>query len=142
MTMKRILVCVDGSEASGRALELAVKLARLEGAQVAVTHVAPPAVHPLEGDVGAVVEPAPELPESVLAQRAAERAKALGAPDAVWSVLSGEAPAEALARAAEAQDCDLVAVGSRGQGALARALLGSTSSQLVKLCRRPVLVVH
>jgi nucleotide-binding universal stress UspA family protein len=37
---------------------------------------------------------------------------------------------------------DLVVAGSRGQGAVARALLGSVSDRLVHLCPKPILVVH
>jgi nucleotide-binding universal stress UspA family protein len=56
-------------------------------------------------------------------------------------VLSGP-PAETLAEAAAAPDVDLVVVGSRGQGAVKRMLLGSVSDRLVHICPRPILVVH
>jgi nucleotide-binding universal stress UspA family protein len=54
-------------------------------------------------------------------------------------VLSGP-PAETLAEAAA--EVDLVVAGSRGQGAVARALLGSVSDRLVHLCPKPILIVH
>jgi nucleotide-binding universal stress UspA family protein len=33
-------------------------------------------------------------------------------------------------------------VGSRGHGAMARVLLGSVSDRLLRICAKPVLVVH
>jgi nucleotide-binding universal stress UspA family protein len=56
-------------------------------------------------------------------------------------VLSGS-PAEALAEAAAAPDIDLVVLGSRGRGAVARVLLGSVSDRLVHISPKPVLVVR
>jgi nucleotide-binding universal stress UspA family protein len=146
--MKRVLVCVDGSEVSDRALEMAVELARATGVQVTVAHVVAPLTLPVDGYPTAVVEPgaavqlerqAREFGELV-AGRAAQRARELGA-QAEAKVLLGD-PARALAEEAEAHDYGLVAIGSRGQGAFKRALLGSTSDRLVHTCKRPVLVVH
>jgi nucleotide-binding universal stress UspA family protein len=56
-------------------------------------------------------------------------------------VLSGP-PAETISEAAAAPDVDLVVAGSRGQGAVARALLGSVTDRLVHVCPKPILVVH
>ena len=147
--MKRVLVCVDGSDMSGRALELAVKLAGPLGAQVTVAHVVAPVPLPVDGYPMAITEPGATLQldqqarefGQLVAERAAARARALGAQDVQARVLFGD-PAQALAEEAEQQGYDLVAIGSRGQGAFKRALLGSTSDRLVHTCKRPVLVVH
>ena len=51
--------------------------------------------------------------------------------------------ADALADALlAAPDVDLVVAGSRGQGAVARAPLGSVSDRLAHLCPKPILIVH
>ena len=55
-------------------------------------------------------------------------------------VESGPA-AETLANLAEARDADVVVVGHRGRGAVARALLGSVADRLVQISRRPVLIM-
>jgi nucleotide-binding universal stress UspA family protein len=60
---------------------------------------------------------------------------------AATQVLYGP-PAETLAEAASAGDADLLVVGSRGHGAVARVLLGSTSDRVVHVASMPVLVVH
>ena len=56
-------------------------------------------------------------------------------------VLSGS-PAESLAEAALSGEVDLVVVGSRGRGAVARVLLGSVSDRLVHISHKPVLVAR
>ena len=56
-------------------------------------------------------------------------------------VLEG-APADALAEYAKAHGYDLVVVGSRGQGAVSRVVLGSVSSRLAHICQVPLLIVH
>jgi nucleotide-binding universal stress UspA family protein len=149
--MKRILVGVDGSEPGERALELAAKLAAAGKVPLVVAHVVRPVSYPLEDYGGAgvgVVDPAAiaELEGQarefgqLLAQRAAERACALGV-SAEPKVLRGTPPLE-LSEEAETGDYELVVVGNRGQGALKRVLMGSTSDRLLHLCKRPVLVVR
>jgi nucleotide-binding universal stress UspA family protein len=57
------------------------------------------------------------------------------------SVPTGE-PADAILRAAEAFDADLVVVGSRGLTGLEAFLLGSVARSVAKRCQRPVLVAR
>ncbi|MBF5045701.1 MULTISPECIES: universal stress protein [Myxococcaceae] len=146
--MKRILVGVDGSEPSDRAVELAAELAGPVKAQVTVAHVINPLAYPLDAYPAALVDP--EVTAAVAQQErrvaeavtsaAAERLRGKGL--AVETLLlTGNPPLE-LAESAERGGFDLVAVGSNGKGALRRMLLGSTSDRLVRLSKRPVLVVH
>jgi nucleotide-binding universal stress UspA family protein len=51
-------------------------------------------------------------------------------------------PGVAICDAAEELDADLVVVGNHGRNALARLVLGSTSTYVVHHCRKPVLVVR
>jgi nucleotide-binding universal stress UspA family protein len=50
-------------------------------------------------------------------------------------------PAEAILGAAAAEDVDLLIMGARDRGPLARMLLGSVSSDLIARCPKPVMVV-
>ena len=52
------------------------------------------------------------------------------------------APASVICRVAEAEDMDLIVVGSRGMGEIAGLVLGSVSSRVVHRCVKPVLVVR
>jgi nucleotide-binding universal stress UspA family protein len=51
-------------------------------------------------------------------------------------------PGAAICDAADELEADLVVVGNHGRNALARLVLGSTSTYVVHHCRRPVLVVR
>jgi nucleotide-binding universal stress UspA family protein len=56
-------------------------------------------------------------------------------------ILHGD-PGERLSEYAEYSDCELVIVGSRGQGTLKKALLGSVSSSVASRCKRSVLILR
>jgi nucleotide-binding universal stress UspA family protein len=63
-----------------------------------------------------------------------------GLADAERRVVCG-LPAECLANLADDEDAEFIVVGSRGRGAFKAALLGSVSTDLISVARRPVLVV-
>ena len=52
------------------------------------------------------------------------------------------APAVTLAELARTGDVDMVVVGHRGRGGIARVLLGSVADRLVQISPKPVLVVR
>jgi nucleotide-binding universal stress UspA family protein len=136
---RRIVVGVDGSAASRRALAWAVRQARLTGAVVDALHawqvpvtfdMAPLFVHPDELEkqaekvlVAAVSEVCGEHPAATVRAR----------------VVQGH-PAAALVRAA--RDADALVVGSRGHGGFVGALLGSVSQHCVHHATCPVVVVR
>jgi nucleotide-binding universal stress UspA family protein len=141
--MKRILVGVDGSKESRQAASYAADLAQATGARLVV--------------VSAVAFPlalaAPELAvreaewEKEECDRAAvmvrEIADSLQRPGvAVETAVAHGPAAHAVAELASARDVDLVVVGHRGRGAVARMLLGSVADRLVQISSKPVLVVR
>ena len=136
--MKRILVAVDDSETSLRAVRLAAEIAAATQAELLLAHVlvAPPA------DLYGL--PTPEfqrIQQKVVNDIITRAAEAAGPVRAETKLLSGK-PAEALADAAVSSNVNLVVVGSRGRGAVTRVLLGSTSDRLIHICEKPVLIVH
>ena len=140
--MKRILVAVDGSEASLKAARMAVDIALRFGARLTLAYVIPRLLLP--PDVYGLTLAEVEREQRTHADKlVAEALARLGEPgvQAETSVLSGS-PAETLAEAAAAPDVDLVVLGSRGRGAVARVLLGSVSDRLIHISPKPVLVVH
>jgi nucleotide-binding universal stress UspA family protein len=60
---------------------------------------------------------------------------------AVETVIVEEDPAHALAELGRDRDARAIVVGSRGEGPVRRALVGSTPHKLLQLADRPVLVV-
>ena len=140
--MKRILVGVDGSEPSMKASQLAAEIAIRFGARVTLAYVVPRLLLPPDAyglTVADVEQEHRVFGEKLLAHALTRLGESGVQVDTV--VLCGP-PAEGLAESAQAIDVDLVVVGSRGRGAVARMLLGSVTDRLVHICPKPVLVVR
>ncbi len=138
--MKRILVAVDGSDASVRGARFGLALAGEQGAAVTLAYVVPPMIVPGDAPWAPVTEIHAE--EQRRGQRVLDEIlSALGRPAADTVVRIGP-PAETLADTAAKDGFDLIVVGSSGKGAVKRLLVGSTADRLVHISPRPVLVVH
>jgi nucleotide-binding universal stress UspA family protein len=136
--MKRFLVAVDGSEGSKAAVDEAIALARdLDASLTFVCVRKPPSSvlgHPyyerqLSHGLGHARQAIDE---------AVEAARAAGIESA-GEIFEGH-PADEIVSLADNRNADLVIVGSRGHGALAGALLGSVSREIVQHASVPVLV--
>ena len=134
--MKRILAAVDGSESSVKAAKAAADMAKASGAQLELVYVRPAP----EDESGWSQEPDGYKPygEEVL-KAVAKQLKKSASPSLLN--LQGR-PAEVIADLAEAKDVDLVVVGTRGRGQVAKTLLGSVADRIVSACPKPVLVVR
>jgi nucleotide-binding universal stress UspA family protein len=137
---RRVLVAIDFSDESRRALELAVELA--PASAVTLLHVVEPpqryAVEPY------VIEPDRRLVErsrTLLAQWAADlTAKHPITTDA--QIRMGRASAELRLVLDDSEPFDLVAMGSHGRTGLRRILLGSVAEKTMRHARRAVLVAR
>lgn len=140
---KNILVGYDGSDASLKALERAVNIAKLTGGKIHVVGV----IKPL--DFGYVDYVSPEeidqyekeeiSREEKLLSKAIEKVKQEGL-EATYKILEGD-PAEELMTYADENSIDLIVVGRKGAGMLKRILMGSVSLSLVKYANQDILVV-
>lgn len=139
--MKNIVIATDGSVPSQEAVEFGVELAAEQGADVVFVHAVPPD----EFYVGSKI-PLPAIPhsEAIEESETALRAAAAAAKDAGVSYKLeriSDVTVHAILEVAEAQNAELIVVGSRGRGSIGAGLLGSVSRELVKRSKRPVLVV-
>ena len=143
--MSGILVGVDGSDHSRRALSWAMREAARHHVPLTVMTVHPAPVRPATQIYWNV----PDLPDRsfdpehtrmALQKMADEVAEGLGEapPEVIVTVTTGD-PAEELVRAS--QDADMLVVGSRGSGAFAKLLLGSVSSKVTHHAASPVVVI-
>jgi nucleotide-binding universal stress UspA family protein len=137
----KLVVGVDGSEASRHALQWASEEARLRGARLVVVHAwfIPAAVAP--GLVPVPVDPEEwRLEAEELVARELE--ETLGAEPGVpvERVVVPGSPAAVLVEAADG--ADLLVVGSRGRGGFAGLLLGSVSQQAAHHAPCPVVIVR
>ncbi|MGO9293559.1 MAG: universal stress protein [Streptosporangiaceae bacterium] len=141
--MPGIIVGVDGSGHSQRALEWAVRQAALQQVPLTVLTVNPVATEAWTGNP--VIYP-PDAAKQETFRQAAEEAtqKAVSElgdtkpPSVTITAVSGQA---APALIAASQDADMVVVGSRGSGGFASLMLGSVSMQLVHHSHCPVVVI-
>lgn len=137
-----ILCGVDGSENARAALLVAVQLSGQLGLRLVVAHVVPAAVP--TSRFGLAGRP-PELPavdaELAAGERLLEQVVGEAGLAGVERRVVYGFPADRLADLADEEGAELVVVGSRGRGALKAAFLGSVSTELIGVARRPVLVV-
>lgn len=141
----KVLAATDGSSGSASAVLEAVDLAKRTDSELHIAHVLPISTLYSSADVvlaGGVplYDESRKQAERVLAQDV-ERATEAGAPMVEAHLLEGKPDAEIVALA-EDIGVGLILVGSRGLGALMRALVGSTSTSIVRHAHCPVMVIR
>jgi len=148
---RRILVGIDGSKHSARALDVAGDLARMYGSEVLVLHVLdqlPPRDIAVELARDEHVPLAEEEARyagglahgDLLARAAADGLRAKGVRQLRPCVAEGR-PAKEILKLAKQEDVDLIVLGSRGLGDIGSLLLGGLSHKVVHLADRPCLIV-
>jgi nucleotide-binding universal stress UspA family protein len=136
-TLRHVVVGVDGSENSRRALDWAVTLARPAGARVTAVH----ALGLLDRLDDERVTTADHR-DAIVEQFRTVWCAALDDADLPSERIALDgSPADVVLRAAEERGADLIVVGERGTGGGAASELGSTSRRVLEGADRPVLVV-
>ena len=141
MNWKTVVVGIDDSDASKRALRRAADIALASRARLVVTSAAPVLTGMAAAHGIGPYDPA-DAPEGhqielihakdYLAERGIEPVLAFGAGDAADEVVA----------AAEKHEADLIVVGTREPGALGRILSGSVSQAVARKAHCDVLIVH
>lgn len=134
----KIVVGLDGSVGSDRALEAAVEVAKRDGAAVVLCHVVERIA--AKGDMAPVHADEPEVKARVEEQAAGLREQGIDTEVRFQVIVLG-GPGRAIADLAEEVGADLIVVGTRGHSALAGVLLGSVTQKLLHLAQCPVLCV-
>ena len=137
--MKKILVATDGSEYSERALIEAKKIAVCRGSKVTIINVATDLPAYVQGDHVDTTK------ESVIKHQNETLEEAL----IIFQDYSGEVDtisrngkeSVAIIKEAEEGDYDLIIMGSKGEGAFFRAILGSTSNNVLNHVKKNVLII-
>jgi nucleotide-binding universal stress UspA family protein len=135
-----ILVAVDGSPDADEALAQAIDLAETEHTRLTLMTAEPqiPATAYLTPAINALIAENQAATQAVL-RRARDRV-----PDdlPVTTIVTDQPIRPALIHQIETGHHDLVAMGSRGRGAVRSALLGSVSHYVLNHSPVPVLIVH
>jgi len=139
----KIIVGVDGSAHSARAVEWCATYAAALEAEVVAVHSIEIPVYAASG-FGAVPLPMPTEPDREALREVVERewcAPLAKAKVPFRVVVTDGSPAPSIMSIAEHEDADLVVTGRRGRGGFAELLLGSTSHQLSHHLNRPLVIV-
>jgi len=126
----KVLVPVDGSKGSDKALKQAVILAKKFGAKITFLHVQE------SGLFGSKPEMAKQVGKHVLAM-AARKVKGVETDEKMESGDVGKK----IGQVAEKEDYDIIVMGGKGHGGIRRFLLGSASNHVLHYTRHPVLIV-
>ncbi|HZL86968.1 MAG TPA: universal stress protein [Pirellulaceae bacterium] len=137
MKADKILVPVDFSESSDAALAWASVLARDTGATLVIIHIE---TVPLTTGGGEYIYAVPEPPTQELLERLNKIVPKDASIPVVHRLLAGD-PADAIIRAAESDDVDLIVMGTHGRRGITRLLMGSVAEAVVRRADCPVLTV-
>ena len=133
----KVVVALDGSEASERTLPVLRELAGPEGVRVEIVHVRERLVGRPAGPLHVNED---ELTDRVKA-RADELAQAGYDTHLHVEPTVGTQPAHIIAEHARKCGADLIITGTRGHGPVAGLLLGSVATRLLHVAPCPVVVV-
>lgn len=146
---RRILVAVDGSATSNKAVSAALEMASFSGGRssIRLIHVLDEMAYfvgldPYAGQSYSVIGVMREAGEKILADALAIAQSAGVQADTVLVDQLGSHLAETVAAEAKSWDASLVVVGTHGRKGIGRMLLGSGAEQIIRLSTCPVLVLR
>lgn len=140
MPYHKILVPVDGSEHSGRAVLHALDLARPQGAQITLMHCYDHIPLLIGGQARVELSSELRTESEALCQPFAQTLRQAGL-DPVLLLCEGH-PEKAIVEEARTGGYDLIVMGSRGLSDLEGMLLGSVAHRVLALAPCPVLVTR
>jgi nucleotide-binding universal stress UspA family protein len=141
--MIKILIAVDGSEPSNRAIEAVARLVGQVGPANVVLINVRARLSPLAGLPSATrgeIEQAQLQEQDSLIAAALDHARSCGLAIGTTRRAVGSAAPEIVAAAAECR-ADQIVLGTRGTGAIGSLFIGSTAQRVVQLADVPVLLV-
>ena len=146
---KHLLIAIDGSAQSDKALEAGLQLARAHEARVTIMT----ATDPVTASIGAGgfgtfdAGPVIDQLEAAYASEAAGRLDAANARALATGVTAQtrhvprSRPADAIVGLVQDAGCDTIVMGSHGRRGIERLLLGSQAAEVLALSPVPVLIV-
>jgi nucleotide-binding universal stress UspA family protein len=143
LTLRQILVPIDFTETSDKALDFAIELAQKFDASITVMHAYEiPVIGFPDGALVATVDVATRIQEAAkkgldaaVAARSARGVK-------ITSVLRDGVAWEEIRAVAEDVHADIIVIGTHGRRGIARALLGSVAENVIRTVKTPVLTIH
>jgi nucleotide-binding universal stress UspA family protein len=146
---KNLLVPIDGSKLSDRAVKEAIGLAKTVGARVTLYYAIPDYPEPvyMESAMMAAYIPPEQYSEQAekyarkILDKAAAKVSAAGLTAQTYQSVS-DIPYEGIIAAAGKKKCDLIIMASHGRRGVSGFLLGSETQKVLTHSKVPVLVVR
>lgn len=141
MQFRRILVAVDGSQVSLRAVDAASTIAKGANAELVALHVVPKPPFEFTGDAATYYDEARRTAKKWLpdVERTAKMHNIVIKSEIL---VDASSVVDAILSYAEANNIDLIVTGTRGRTPSRRILVGSVASGLVEYANCAVLVVR
>ena len=141
MTIRKILVAVDFSEPSARALTFAIELAASFQSSLTILHVSQLVVTLASNpSVPVQVYKEGQAGESSLLEQAKQQAQAAGVQ--ADGMLADGTPSQEIVRVAHEGQFDLIVIGTHGRSGFDRFMLGSVAERVLRKATCPVMTVN
>jgi nucleotide-binding universal stress UspA family protein len=142
-TFRKILLPVDGSTTSNRALEMAIQMAQGGSARLHLIHAVDELAYVSGYEYAAdLFAMARDYGQKILDQ-ALQQAKAAGVDADIKLIdLPAQRLGETVATEAREWQADLIVVGTHGRKGIGRVFLGSGAEQIIRLAPVPILVIR
>lgn len=141
--LKKVLVPVDFSEPSRKALHYAKAFAEQFGARLTLLHVVEPLAYPPDFAVVPLLPPDAEGPRlKELTRHLSALAEGLATEVETEALVISGRPWQGVVDHAKASDTDLIILSTHGYTGLKHVLLGSVTEKIVRHAPCPVLVVR
>ncbi len=142
----KILVPVDGSQASTAGLTEAIKIAKSQGSEIRLVHVVNDLIVDAGYGAGVYATDALEVlrkagRDILDAAHMTARREGVKTNSVLLDSVGGPA-SEVILDEARSWSADLVVMGTHGRRGLARLVMGSDSEAVVRACTVPVLLIH
>lgn len=142
---KRIIVPVDGSGWSERAIPHATEIARIHNSNITLLHVfRPPAAQYIDQMALTVNSPQPEQLRDQTRQKLISlrnEIRAVGV-DCTVELIDGMDPATLICQYINEEGADLVVMSSHGRTGIARLIFGSVARQVIEGISAPVMIIR
>ena len=146
--IKNILVAIDGSKSSDKALDFALDLAQKYTSKIVLISVFEPlyvsmitlgiGLSPV--NLATHIDGLMDFRKKILLD-AVKKAKNTNSELAVTQILAEGRPTDKIVETAKEQQCDLIVIGSRGLGGIKEFFLGSVSDRVADHAQCPVLII-
>jgi nucleotide-binding universal stress UspA family protein len=141
---KRILVPLDNSEGSRRALDFAARWSQASGGKIRLVHYIDVQAFPNASGSGygdPVIQSAERYADSFLAEQKFRLEESGVQVETELCLAIDKRLGQCISEAARAWEADLIVLGSHGRKGIGRVLLGSGAEQIIREAPVPVLVI-